>query len=111
MRLKCSLLSCLLFGSVSLFAQSDARFLSQPSLSPDGKTVLFSFEGDIWRASVATGEAARLTGMQGYEGGAKYSPDGRWIAFTGTQFGNSDVYVMPSAGGDIRQLTWFSGAD
>jgi len=111
MRLKFSLLLPLLLASLSLFAQSEARFLSDPSLSPDGKTVLFSFEGDVWRASVKTGEAARLTAMQGYENDARYSPDGKWIAFTGSQFGNADVYVMPSAGGDIRQLTWFSGAD
>ena len=89
----------------------DVRFLSQPSLSPDGNTVLFSFEGDIWRASVSGGEAGRITGMQGYESGAKFSPDGKWIAFTGTQFGNTDVYVVPAAGGEIRRLTWFSGSD
>ncbi len=111
MRLYLPLLLLSFLPLTPLNAQSDARFLSQPSLSPDGKSVLFSFEGDIWKANVHSGAATRLTGMQGYESGARYSPDGNWVAFTGTQFGNPDVYVMPSGGGDIRQLTWFSGTD
>ena len=49
--------------------------------------------------------------MQGYETNAKVSPDGKWIAFTGTQYGNPDVYVVPANGGDIRQLTHHSSAD
>ncbi|HZH35745.1 MAG TPA: hypothetical protein VEX65_00625, partial [Flavisolibacter sp.] len=48
---------------------------------------------------------------QGYETGARVSPDGKWIAFTGRQYGNADVYVMPINGGDIRQLTYHSAAD
>ena len=73
--------SCLFF---SLHAQNnEAYFLSQPALTPDGKTVIFSFEGDLWRAEVAGGQAYRLTAMQGYETNAKVSPDGKWIAFTG----------------------------
>jgi tricorn protease-like protein len=49
--------------------------------------------------------------MQGYESNAKISPDGKWIAFTGRQFGNPDVYIMPVNGGEIKQLTYFSGSD
>ena len=88
---------------------SEPYFLSSPSLTPDGQTVVFSFEGDIWKASVKDGFASRLTAMQGYENGAKVSPDGKWIAFTGRQFNNSDVYVMPVEGGEVKQLTFHSG--
>jgi tricorn protease len=49
--------------------------------------------------------------MQGYETDARVSPDGQWVAFTGRQFGNPDVYVVPINGGEIRQLTWYSGDD
>ena len=98
--------------SVPLFAQSnEAYFLSQPVLTPDGKTVIFCFEGDIWRADLANGQAFRLTAMQGYETGARVSPDGNWIAFTGRQFGNPDVFIMPAGGGEIRQLTHHSSSD
>ncbi|HVZ25060.1 MAG TPA: hypothetical protein VG842_03350, partial [Sediminibacterium sp.] len=101
-----------LFVTLSLQAQSDEPyFLSNPCLSPDGSTVVFSFEGDLWKAPVATGEAVRLTAMQGYETTPRISPDGKWLAFTGRQLGNADVYVMPLAGGEIKQLTWHSAND
>jgi len=97
---------------ITSFAQNnEAYFLSQPALTPDGKTVIFSFEGDIWRADVIGGQAYRLTAMQGYESNAKVSPDGKWIAFTGRQYGNPDVYLMPVGGGDIKQITFHSGSD
>jgi len=100
------------FLFISSFSQNnDAYFLSQPALTPDGKAVIFSFEGDLWRADVAGGQAYRLTAMQGYESNAKVSPDGKWIAFTGRQYGNADVYVMPVGGGDIKQITFHSGTD
>ena len=101
-----------LFISLNCLAQKqEAYFLSQPSLAPDGQTVVFSFEGDIWRAGVNDGQALRLTGMQGNESNAKISPDGKWIAFTGRQFGNSDIYLVPVNGGEVKQLTFFSGND
>ena len=94
------------------FSQNaDHYFLSQPSLSPDGQMVVFSYEGDIWKLNLTDGKASRLTAMQGYESNAKISPDGKWIAFTGRQYGNADVYVMPLNGGEIKQLTYYSGTD
>lgn len=99
-------------GIVPGFAQDhSAYFLSQPALTPDGKAVVFSFEGDLWKADLPGGQAYRLTAMQGYETNAKVSPDGKWIAFTGRQYGNPDVYVMPVNGGDIRQISFHSGSD
>lgn len=95
----------------SAIAQTDdAFFLSHPCLSPDGKTVVFSFEGDLWKSGVG-GPAVRLTAMQGYETHARISPDGQWVAFTGRQMGNADVYLMPLEGGEIRQLTYHSAND
>ncbi len=85
-----------------------ARFLSDPCLTPDGQTVVFSYEGDLWKASVTDGIATRLTAMPGYETRARVSPDGKWIAFTGTENGNADVFLIPIEGGAVKQLTWFS---
>ena len=90
---------------------AEAYFLSNPCFSPDGQTVVFAYEGDLWKADVATGQASRLTAMTGYETSPRVSPDGKWIAFTGRQFGNADLYVMPFGGGEIRQITFHSGAD
>ncbi|HVM87801.1 MAG TPA: S41 family peptidase [Puia sp.] len=101
-----------IFFHLSGSAQNgEAYFLSQPCLTPDGLTVVFSFEGDLWKADVGGGTAVRLTAMQGYETNARVSPDGKWIAFTGRQYGNADIYVMPVEGGEIRQLTFHSATD
>lgn len=94
------------------FAQStEAYFTSFPTLTPDAQTVIFSYEGDLWQANANGGAATRLTAMDGKETHASVSPDGKWIAFTGTQFGSEDVYVMPVGGGKIRQLTFHEGYD
>ena len=101
-----------LFISVLLSAQdNEAYFLSNPCLTPDGQTVIFSFEGDLWKANVNNGQAGRLTAMEGYETSPRVSPDGKWIAFSGRQLGNADVFVMPVAGGDIKQITFHSSND
>jgi tricorn protease len=89
----------------------DVYFASFPALSPDGKTIVFSYEGDLWRSSVDGGIALRITALPGDETRAKYSPDGNWIAFTGTQYGGQDIYVMPAAGGEIKQLTYHDAFD
>lgn len=107
-----SLIAGLIFVAFQTEAQNaEPYFLSQPALTPDGKTVVFCFEGDLWRSDIATGQAFRLTAMQGYETNPKVSPDGRWIAFTGRQYGNADVYLMPVNGGEIKQITFHSGGD
>lgn len=87
------------------------KFTTDPSLSPDAKTIVFSYEGDLWTVPVSGGTALRLTGMDGNETNPLYSPDGKWIAFTATQDGNTNVYVMPSEGGKITQLTFHSLSD
>lgn len=92
-------------------SQSNAYFLSNPCLTPDGQTVIFAFEGDLWKASTSDGIATRITAMQGYETSPRVSPDGKWIAFSGRQYGNSDVFVVPVAGGEVKQITYHSGSD
>ncbi|RYZ19695.1 MAG: peptidase S41, partial [Chitinophagaceae bacterium] len=95
-----------------LLAQNPSTyFLSNPCLTPDGQTVIFSFEGDLWKAAVKDGAATRLTAMQGYETNPQVSPDGKWIAFTGRQYGNGDVFIMPVGGGDVTQITYHSSND
>ena len=105
---------CVLLCLLSLAAAASAAepyFLSHPSLSPDGQTVVFAYAGDIWSVPAAGGTAVRLTGMDGEEQRPRYSPDGRSIAFSSNQAGNADVYVMPAAGGPITRLTWHEADD
>src|SRR5512135_49387 len=72
-----------------------------------GDKVAFTYAGDIWIAPVAGGTATRLTAHPGIEVFARFSPDGKWIAFTGQYDGDEQVYVMPAAGGVPRQLTYY----
>jgi len=108
-RLSLSLALC--FAAIVLFSQNNTYFLSNPTLTPDGQIVIFAYEGDLWKANVSDGNATRLTAMQGYETSPRVSPDGKWIAFTGRQYGNGDIYIMPVNGGDVKQITYHSSND
>jgi tricorn protease len=86
-------------------------FVSYPSLSPDAKTAYFSYDSDIWKVDLSSNQCAKITSMQGNESRARVSPDGKWLAFSSTQFNNADIYVVPTKGGSIKQLTFSDGAD
>ncbi len=76
-----------------------------------GDKLVFAAEGDLWVASDRGGTARRLTSHPGLEYFPRFSPDGKWIAFTGEYGGNRDVYVIPSEGGEPRRLTWHPASD
>lgn len=93
------------------WGQHNAHFTSTPSLSPDGQTAYFSFDGDLWQVPTTGGEALRLTALPGNETNPRVSPDGKWLAFTSDQYGNKDIFVTPLTGGPIQQLTYHQAAD
>lgn len=72
-----------------------------------GDRVVFTYGGDLWTTGAGGGTATRLTAHPGVETYAKFSPDGKWIAFTGQYDGDEQVYVMPSTGGEPKQLTFY----
>jgi tricorn protease len=76
-----------------------------------GDQIVFTYEGDLWLVSTAGGDARRVTSDPGEERCAKFSPDGRWIAFTGSYDGGVDVYLMPAEGGVPKRLTWHPSPD
>ncbi|MBB6333296.1 Tol biopolymer transport system component/C-terminal processing protease CtpA/Prc [Chryseobacterium sediminis] len=99
------------FSIIGISAQDKSYFLSSPSLSPDGKTAYFSYDGDIWKVDSNGGNASRITALDGEEINPRLSPDGKWLAFSSNQYGNYDVYLMPAEGGNIKQLTFHTGRD
>lgn len=86
-------------------AQAQTKMLRFPDIH--GDRVVFSYAGDLWTASSAGGAATRLTAHPGLELFARFSPDGKWIAFTGQYDGDEQVYVVPAGGGVPRQLTFY----
>ncbi|MFP3941878.1 MAG: PDZ domain-containing protein [Thermoanaerobaculia bacterium] len=80
------------------------RLLRHPDVH--GDTIAFSYAGDLWVVATEGGVARRLTAHEGLELFPKFSPDGRWIAFTGDYGGTRQVHVIPAEGGVPRQLTY-----
>ena len=104
--------SFFLFFSLIIFSQkNDPYFTLKPTLTPDGNTVIFSYQGDLWKVSSNGGDALRLTAMDGSETNPYVSPDGKLLAFSSNQYGNNDVYIMPLNGGKIQQLTFHEAND
>lgn len=103
----------LLVGFTTVTAQQlkSPYFTFSPTLTPDGETIIFSYEGDLWKVSINGGQAYRMTAMEGEETRPSVSPDGKWLAFSGEQFGNMDVFIMPLEGGEIQQLTYHEATD
>jgi len=89
----------------SAVANSQTKLLRFPDIH--GDRVAFTYGGDIWTAPANGGTATRLTAHPGVELFAKFSPDGKWIAFTGQYDGDEQVYVVPTSGGEPRQLTFY----
>ncbi|WP_299433984.1 S41 family peptidase [uncultured Aquimarina sp.] len=99
-----------LFFSILIQGQ-ETYFTLDPTLTPNGDIIIFSYDGDLWKINSNGGNATRLTGMQGDETRPSVSPDGKWVAFSASQYGNKDVYIIPLEGGEIRQLTFHDSAD
>src|SRR5215467_9181121 len=90
---------------ITIQASAQTKLLRFPDIH--GDKVVFTYGGDLWTASVNGGAATRLTAHPGIEVFAKFSPDGKWIAFTGQYDGDEQVYVIPSTGGEPKQLTFY----
>ncbi|MBK8580495.1 MAG: PD40 domain-containing protein [Flavobacteriales bacterium] len=104
-------LSAIALLSFSAQAQNEAKWLRYPAISPDGKTIAFSYQGDLWRVDANGGTASLLTTNEAYEFAPVWSHDGKWIAFASSRHGNDDVFIMPAAGGPATRLTENSASD
>ncbi|MCD6454629.1 MAG: PD40 domain-containing protein [Candidatus Aminicenantes bacterium] len=82
-----------------------------PALSPDGRNLAFSYQGDIWVYSLKNKTLKHLTDHEAFEGWPVFSPDGKFIAFSSKRYGNFDVFVIPVEGGIPKRLTFHTSDD
>jgi tricorn protease len=85
-------------------AQQEARLLRFPAIH--GNQIVFSYTGDLYTVASTGGTARKLTSDVGYEMFARFSLDGKTLAFTGQYDGNTEVYVMPAEGGVPKRITF-----
>jgi tricorn protease len=97
-------LGCFCAFAGPVFAQAETRLLRFPTIH--GDNIVFSYAGNLYTVSATSGTARRLTSHDGYEMFARFSPDGKWLAFTGQYDGNTEVYLMPADGGAPKRLTF-----
>lgn len=107
MRIAC--LVVLSAAASACLAQEPILRTLDPALSPDGKTLAFQWQGDIWTVPAVGGMATRLTVNPAIDEAPVWTPDGRSIVFASNRTGNSDVYVMAADGTDVRRVTYTSG--
>ncbi|HEY0432801.1 MAG TPA: S41 family peptidase [Chitinophagaceae bacterium] len=108
---KTVLLFAIIAIAATAFAQNNALWLRYPQISPDGRTIVFSYKGDLYKVPASGGEAIPLTLNEAYDYMPVFSRDGKWLAFASDRYGNFDVYIMPATGGDARRLTFNSATD
>src|SRR5579871_6420313 len=93
-------------AALAVRAEPGRTLMRYPTLS--GNTIVFVAHDNLWSVARTGGVATRLTAGEGRDIMPRFSPDGRWIAFTGEYQGNRDVYVIPAGGGSARRLTFTS---
>lgn len=102
------LLATILMMVTGVAAQQAPLLVHEPTLS--STHIVFVYGGYLWSVPRDGGEARQIT-TGGHEAFPYFSPDGKWIAFSGQYDGNPDVYVMAAEGGTPKRLTWHPGAD
>ena len=79
------------------------------SISPDGKTLAFSYKGDIWTVPSTGGEATQITSNQAYDSEPLWTRDSQNIIFTSHREGSKDIYLTSISGGVPKRLTALPG--
>ena len=100
-----------LLGAYGLAAQAQDNplWMRHPAISPDGKTIAFSYQGDIFTVPSSGGTAKQITSNAAFDSYPVWSPDGNHIAFASNREGSIDVWVMDANGGIPKRVTTNSG--
>ena len=102
-----------LLGAYGLAAQAQDNplWMRHPAISPDGKTIAFSYQGDIFTVPSSGGTAKQITSNAAFDSYPVWSPDGNHIAFASNREGSIDLWVMDANGGIPKRVTTNSGSE
>ena len=99
-----------IFTTLSV-AQEVPGWLRHSAISPDGKTVAFAYQGDIFTVPAEGGPARQITTSVAYESDPMFSRDGKKLIFSSYRDGSKDIWVVGSEGGTPLQLTTYTGSE
>lgn len=106
---------CLTWVAVAMALGSNSadavKRTQSPAVSPDGQTIAFSWQDDIFVVPTKGGYAHRLTVNPANEDNPVWTPDGKTIVFTSDRYGSTDVFAMSADGTNVRRLTFDSGSE
>lgn len=106
---RCLTIPLFALTALTAIGAGNARWLREPALSPDGKSIAFSYKGDIFTVPATGGNALQITSNPAYEGTPVWTPDGKQIVFVSTREGGDDIFITSATGGTPRRLTTHSG--
>ncbi|HMX82000.1 MAG TPA: S41 family peptidase [Saprospiraceae bacterium] len=95
----------------TLFSQNTETWYRYPAISPDGKWIVFSSQGDLYKVSADGGAAVMLTKNDAFDFAPVWSHDSKTIAFASARYGNFDIFTIPAEGGNAVRITMHSNDD
>ena len=104
-----TIVSLLIMVATTSAAQQNPLWMRYPAISPDGKTIAFSYKGDIFTVDANGGQAHQVTTNPAHDYMPIWSPDGKNIAFASNREGSMDIYIVNALGGEPKRLTTNSG--
>ncbi|MBQ5662800.1 MAG: PD40 domain-containing protein, partial [Bacteroidaceae bacterium] len=93
------------------FASETPKWLRNCKISPDGTTIAFTYQGDIFTVPATGGETRQITSLDSYDTTPIWSPDGENIVFSSNREGSFDLYIVSKKGGTPKRLTTHSAAE
>jgi tricorn protease len=104
-----SIVALLAAGAISSVAANEIKLARHPDYH-DGK-IVFSYLGNLWLVDEDGSNPRRLTVQRARDIHPRFSPDGKWIAFSSSRYGNYDIFILPAEGGEAKRLTYHSAPD
>ena len=104
-----TILACALFAASTLSAQETPLWLRKSAISPDGKTIAFSYKGDIYTVSVQGGKAFQVTTNEAYDSEPIWTRDSKNIVFSSYREGGKAIFMTSPEGGVPKRITDLPG--